>query len=87
MIQRIRFTRRRIHNSTRWSQQCSHLQKSRWCHNNVNSTELLGSKDVTAHMVTLLPEQPLDFAHNDLFWVDSAQTEVWEPIYNWVRTL
>lgn len=50
------------------------------------STTLLGSKDVTTHIVSLLPEQPLDFGHTDLFWADNAQTVAWEPIYNWVRT-
>ena len=52
----------------------------------VYSTTLLGSRDVTTHVVTLLPEQPLDFGHSDLFWADNARTEVWEPIYNWVHS-
>lgn len=52
----------------------------------VYSTTLLGSRDVTTHVVTLLPEQPLDFGHSDLFFADNARTEVWEPIYNWVHS-
>lgn len=55
-------------------------------HFGVYSTTLLGSTDVTTHVVTLLPEQPLDFGHSDLFWADNARTEVWEPIYNWVHS-
>lgn len=50
------------------------------------ATTLLGSKDVSTHIVSLLPEQPLDFGHTDLFWAENAQTVAWEPIYNWVRT-
>lgn len=50
------------------------------------STTLLGSRDVTTLTVTLTPEQPLDFAHSDLFWADNAQAVAWEPIYNWVRS-
>lgn len=49
------------------------------------STTLLGSRDVTTMNISLLPEQPLDFAHSDLFWADNAPTVAWEPIYNWVR--
>jgi pimeloyl-ACP methyl ester carboxylesterase len=49
------------------------------------STTLLGSRDVTTMTITLLPEQPLDFAHSDLFWADNAPTVAWEPIYQWMR--
>ncbi len=51
----------------------------------VYSTTLLGSRDVTSLVVSLVPEQPLDFGHSDLFWADNALTLVWEPIYNWLR--
>jgi hypothetical protein len=50
------------------------------------STTLLGSRDVTTMHITLLPEQPLDFGHSDLFWAENAPTVSWEPIYNWVRS-
>lgn len=50
------------------------------------STTLLGSRDVTTLNVTLLPDQPLDFAHGDLFWADNARTVAWAPILTWLRS-
>jgi hypothetical protein len=49
------------------------------------STTLLGRREVTALIVSLLPEQPLDFGHSDLLWADNAPTIAWGPIYNWLR--
>ena len=51
----------------------------------VYSTTLLGSTDVTTHVVSLSPEQSLDFGHADLLWAENAPRVVWGPIYEWLR--
>ncbi|WP_375770260.1 hypothetical protein NR798_05020 [Archangium gephyra] len=54
----------------------------------VHSTKLLGSKDVSVHMVQRLPEayRGADYGHADLFLAEDAATAVWEPIYQWMKT-
>jgi hypothetical protein len=51
----------------------------------VYSTTLLGSTDVTTHVVSLSPQRSLDFGHADLLWAENAPRVVWEPIYEWLR--
>jgi hypothetical protein len=52
----------------------------------IYSTTLLGSQDVTTHVVQLHPteERAADFGHADLFIANHAQTLVWQPIYDWL---
>jgi hypothetical protein len=54
----------------------------------VYTTTLLGSHDVTTHIVHLTPDAArlADFGHADLFIGTNAQTLVWQPILNWLRT-
>ncbi|HEX3554078.1 MAG TPA: hypothetical protein VIA62_12700 [Thermoanaerobaculia bacterium] len=54
----------------------------------IYTTSLLGSTDVTVHVVHKTPaDQRLsDFGHADLFLANDAQTLVWQPILDWVRT-
>ena len=54
----------------------------------VYTTTLLGSHDVTTHIVHLTPDSNRlgDFGHADLFIGTNAQTLVWQTILNWVRT-
>ena len=53
----------------------------------VYTTTLLGSKDVTVHIVHKVPadQRLADFGHADLFLAGDAQTLVWQPILDWVR--
>ena len=53
----------------------------------VYTTTLLGSKDVTVHIVHKTPadQRLADFGHADLFLAGDAQTLVWQPILDWVR--
>ena len=53
----------------------------------VYTTTLLGSKDVTTHIVHKVPadQRLADFGHADLFLAGDAQTLVWQPILDWVR--
>ena len=51
----------------------------------IYSTTLLGSTDVTTHVVSLSPQRSLDFGHADLLWAQNAPTVVWVPIYEWLR--
>jgi hypothetical protein len=53
----------------------------------VYGTTLLGSRDVTVHMVQHLPEpgRVLDFGHADLFLADSAPEAVWAPLFQWLE--
>ncbi|WP_426751235.1 hypothetical protein [Myxococcus sp. Y35] len=54
----------------------------------VHSVSLLGSHDVTVHIVSTLPEaaHPLDYGHADLFLADDARVRVWKPMLQWIRT-
>lgn len=53
----------------------------------VYTTTLLGSTDVTTHLVDLTaPELRLfDYGHADLFIGTDAQTLVWQPILGWLQ--
>ena len=53
----------------------------------VYTTTLLGSSDVSVHLVSLLPPELAvsDFGHGDLFQADDAQTLVWEPLLAWLE--
>jgi pimeloyl-ACP methyl ester carboxylesterase len=53
----------------------------------VASTKLLGSKDVSVHLVQKLPEayRVADYGHADLFLAKDADKDVWEPIYQWMK--
>jgi pimeloyl-ACP methyl ester carboxylesterase len=46
---------------------------------------LLGSTDVTTHIVSLSPVRIADFGHADLFLATQAPTLAWQPILDWVR--
>jgi hypothetical protein len=48
---------------------------------------LLGSKDVTNHIVSFYPpeKQAFDFGHVDLFYADNAQNLVWSDILDFVQ--
>lgn len=49
---------------------------------------LLGSTDVTRRVVHKVPadQRLADYGHADLFLANDAQTLVWQPILDWVRT-
>jgi pimeloyl-ACP methyl ester carboxylesterase len=51
------------------------------------TTTLLGSTDVTSHIVHKVPaaQRIADYGHADLFLANDAQTQVWRPILDWVR--
>lgn len=53
----------------------------------IYTTTLLGSSDVTTHVVSLLPpaQRIADFGHGDLFQADDAETLVWQPILEWLQ--
>lgn len=53
----------------------------------VYTTTLLGSTDVTAHVVSLVPAEAriVDFGHADLFLANNAEALVWQPLLDWVR--
>jgi hypothetical protein len=53
----------------------------------VHSTTLLGSKDVTIHLVQNLPDAArlLDYGHADLFLASDARERVWAPILAWMK--
>ena len=53
----------------------------------VHSTTLLGSKDVSVHMVQNLPAEArvLDYGHADLFLASDARERVWAPILAWMK--
>ena len=48
---------------------------------------LLGSKDVTHHIVSFYPppQQAFDFGHVDLFYADNAQDLAWEDILDFLQ--
>jgi hypothetical protein len=54
----------------------------------VYTTTLLGSTDVTTHIVHKVPaaQRIVDYGHADLFLAGDAQTQVWQPILDWVQT-
>jgi hypothetical protein len=53
----------------------------------VYTTTLLGSADVTTHIVSLVPAEAriVDFGHADLFLANNAETLVWQPLLDWVQ--
>jgi len=53
----------------------------------VYTTTLLGSTDVTTHIVHKVPaaQRIVDYGHADLFLAGDAQTQVWQPILSWVQ--
>jgi pimeloyl-ACP methyl ester carboxylesterase len=51
----------------------------------VYTTTLLGSTDVTTHIVSVASPRIVDFGHADLFLANNAQTLVWQPILDWVQ--
>jgi len=54
----------------------------------VYTTTLLGSTDVTTHIVDKVPaaaQRIVDYGHADLFLAGDAQTAVWQPILDWVQ--
>lgn len=53
----------------------------------VFSTTLLGSSDVSSHVVSLAPPEArlLDFGHADLFVAEEARTLVWPVILDWIE--
>ncbi len=54
----------------------------------VYTTTLLGSSDVTSHIVSLVPPEArlFDIGHADIFTGTDADTLFWQPILDWVRT-
>jgi pimeloyl-ACP methyl ester carboxylesterase len=52
----------------------------------VYTTTLLGSTDVTTRIVDLSADRLADFGHADIFIGTNAQSLVWQPILNWLRT-
>ena len=55
----------------------------------VYTTTLLGSQDITIHLVDLRPEEAQrieDFGHVDLFLADDARTLVWQPILRRIQS-
>jgi pimeloyl-ACP methyl ester carboxylesterase len=54
----------------------------------VYTTTLLGSTDVSIHLVDLMPpdQRLFDYGHADLFLGTDAPALVWRPILAWVRT-
>jgi hypothetical protein len=56
----------------------------------IYTTTLLGSQDITIHLVDLRPDVPdtlriEDFGHADLFLADDAAALVWQPILFWLQ--
>lgn len=51
------------------------------------STTLLGSTDVSSLVVSQQPPalRDLDWGHTDIFLAEDAETEVWQPILDWMR--
>ena len=50
------------------------------------STTLVGSSDVTTHVIRLLDpaDEAEDFGHGDLLFADDAQALAWEPLADWI---
>ncbi|WP_147332855.1 hypothetical protein [Archangium gephyra] len=53
----------------------------------LHSLSLLGSADVSTHVVQRLPAmyRAVDYGHADLFLASDAQSTVWAPILDWVQ--
>jgi hypothetical protein len=53
----------------------------------VHSTTLLGSEDVSVHLVQRLPNEnrAADYGHVDLFLASDAKEDVWAPILEWME--
>ncbi|HEX5746758.1 MAG TPA: hypothetical protein VFZ09_10960 [Archangium sp.] len=53
----------------------------------LHSLSLLGSTDVSAHVVQRLPGtyRAVDYGHADLFLAGDAQSAVWTPLLDWVQ--
>jgi len=51
----------------------------------VYSTTLLGSQDVTTHVVQLDADRLLDVGHGDIFHGDNAEALFWQPISSWIE--
>lgn len=53
----------------------------------IYTTTLLGSTDVTTHVVDLQPDELrlFDYGHADLFIGNQAETLVWRPILEWIQ--
>jgi hypothetical protein len=49
------------------------------------TVSLLGSTDVSNHIVSLNSTRLFDFGHADLFLANNAQSLVWQPILSWVQ--
>jgi len=49
------------------------------------TTTLLGSHDVTTHVVSLRAQRALDFGHADLWNATDAPSLVWQPILDWIE--
>ncbi len=54
----------------------------------VYGMSLLGSSDITQHIVRLKAEEDVlfDFAHIDIFLGENAPTLVWQPILDWINS-
>jgi hypothetical protein len=52
----------------------------------IYSTTLLGSHDVTTHVVRLKPaaQQPFDIGHVDIWTATNAQSLYWQPLLDWI---
>ncbi len=53
----------------------------------IYTTTLLGSTDVTTHVVSLLPpaQRLFDLGHADIFAAEDTETLFWQPILDWIR--
>ncbi|HEX2224685.1 MAG TPA: hypothetical protein VHN15_10815 [Thermoanaerobaculia bacterium] len=53
----------------------------------VYTTTLLGSRDVTSHVVSVVPadQRLFDLGHADIFHARDAQTRFWQPILSWLQ--
>ncbi len=56
-------------------------------HYGLHSLSLLGSTDVSTHVVKYLPDvyRAVDYGHADLFLANNAASVVWAPILDWVQ--
>jgi hypothetical protein len=54
--------------------------------NGLYTLTLLGSQDVSSHIVSFYPPEQaaFDFGHLDLFYGQGADDLVWSPIYQWL---
>ena len=50
------------------------------------TTTLLGSSDLTTHVVSLTPtDRAADIGHADIWLADDAQSLFWQPILSWIQ--